>query len=282
MIASLVVLLLILAIIFRQYIKAAIVPSFLSMMSSVVGMIVAMAYYAPLSEFILSKGYGGAWAAPSCLILLFIITTLVFNAIGNAFIKTAIDFSAMVDKLICCICGAVAGIIFSGILLMAVTMMPLAEKWPYARFDTESPDITIPSNTIIPSDSITAGLFSVTSKGALSSKKNFSSLNPDFVNQIHANKIGTSEGVLNIAGKDAIKLSKTSVWRPDDYLKDASTNEEYDRDIIIIKTGFTSGTAKEGGAMSEEGSLKFPLAQIRLLVVPKDQAADRHILRQRG
>lgn len=265
MIAGLVVVIIIIIAVLQQYLKGTVIHSFLALVSVILGSIITFNYHTLLSDFMISKGFGGVWAAPGSLVLIFVVATSTILAISQYFLGADIHLSATPDKIISCCLTAITATIACGVLLTAVGMTPIPGKWTYKRFDSEGFNIKDTSRTIIPADDITSGLFSMVSSGAFSSSKYFSALQPNFINQIHLNKLGSSDGVLSITGKDSLVVNKDSVWTPNSVLKDASNGNTIDN-CLIVRVGIKDGLVQEGGALDKDGNLKFTLAQFRLLV----------------
>jgi hypothetical protein len=84
-------------------------------------------------------------------------------------------------------------------------MAPLPNKYPYQRFDGKR------SKVLLNADGFAAGLFSIISKGSLSGKRSFATIHPDFLDQLHLNRLISGTSTLT-SSTPAISLPKQAVW----------------------------------------------------------------------
>ena len=158
-------------------------------------------------------------------------------------------------------------------VFVSITMpLPLSANLPYRRFeaDTRRIDTRNPQKATLNADGFTAGLFGVISKGSMSSGKSFALLHPAFLNQVHLNRHGADSGVLPIVGADAIigTEKKGSVWLAGENLL-TSTGAAYQPKPgyrpTIVRVGIKRANIEDGGATDPDGSMRFTLAQLRLI-----------------
>lgn len=273
MIVSVVIAIIVIGVTLNKYLTGTVLKSTLMLIASICGMILAFTYYEMLGDFILSKGYGGTWALPGALAIIYIISFAVIFAAFSALTGHDIHFSHLPDKIIVCACGAFTALIFCGIILIALSMSPIPSKWLYSQYDSEDFSLDTPSGTLIPADSLVAGLFKTFSNGSMRSGKSFAVMHPNLISEIHLNKLHSSEGVLSIAAKDCIIVNKNGVWTPTETYKDAATGEVIIREMIIVRVGIKSGSFADGGATDEEGNFIFTLAQFQMITVDNSAAA---------
>lgn len=267
MLASLAVLIFIIAIILRQYLNGTVLGSFVALVSAFTAMMVSFGYYELLANFIISKGYLVTWAHAISLIVLYGLSFAILWGVGGFVAGTAIHFSDLPDKVISCGVGAIYAAITAGVILTALTMTPIPSKWLYSRYDTESFDLDSPSAALVPADSLAVGLFSTASTGSMKGGKSFAAVHPNFLNQIHLNNLNRSEGVIAVSSKDALATKTNgSYWRPEKVYVDASTGENLDEDIMIVRAAVKGGSVADGGAGDKEGGVNLTLAQFKLIV----------------
>lgn len=269
MIAGLVIAIIITGVTLNRYLSGTVLKSILMLIASICGMILAFTYYEILGGFLISQGYIAEWALTVSLAVIFIISFAVIYAAVSSLTGADINFSNLPDKAIACTCGCFTALIFCGVILTSLSMSPIPGKWLYERYNSEKFDINSPSGVLIPADTIVVGLFNTLSGNSMNSGKSFAVMHPDFINQIHLNKLGNSEGVPNIAAKDCLVIKKNGLWKPMPTVKykDAATGETIDSEIVIVRTGIKSGTIAEGGAMTEDGNFIFNLAQFQMIAV---------------
>jgi len=153
-------------------------------------------------------------------------------------------------------------------------------SWPYERFSAEdiSHDLSHNKTLILNADGFVAGLFSNLSGSAMRSKTGFASVHPAFTDEIHLNKLNSSEKPnLIIAGKDAITVKQALLI--EDELKSSDPENPIPSQAsrgaaVIINVSISGKEIEEGGALDYEGELKFTMAQFKLLCKEKGQVND--------
>ncbi len=274
MIASLVILIIIVGVVLRLYLNGTVLNTFVTLICVLAAMALALGYYEVLVNVMLTKGILIKWASSISLLAIFGISFVILRVIGGFVTGTAIHFSNIPDKIICCGIGAVYATIATGILLLAVSMSPIPSKWTHSRFDTESFDLDSPSGVLIPVDSFVTSLFSSISGGSMKTDNSFSSMHPNFLNQIHLNNLHKDEGVLSVASEKALAVKKNGAyWTAQQSYIDSSTGERLGEDIVIVRAAVKSGLVEDGGAMGEDDILKFSLGQFRLITADSSSEA---------
>ena len=264
MLATLLVLVITVLCVAHFYLKSSAITSFATLISAILGLILAFNYYEILANMLISRGHGEKWAQPGCFILLFMVGVAVTRLLAD-FLTGPINFGNPIKYASAIICGVFVGLIISGAILIAIAMAPTNPKWPYPRFGAEGRAVTPaslnnPKKALLNVDSLAAGIFGWVSKGSLSSGKSFSVYHADFINQIHLNSLGASNQILSIAAKEAVTIPKNGVRMLSD-------------NRVAVRTGIRGKEIADGGAMNE-GKILFTLSQIRLICKPKAQSND--------
>ncbi|HPD45915.1 MAG TPA: CvpA family protein [Anaerohalosphaeraceae bacterium] len=246
------------------YLKNKAMTSFVTMMASIFGLIVAFAYYEPVAGFLIDKGYGGQWAQSGIFFVLFIVTSAIIRTLGDLVWDPDVEFAPAVTKGAAAVCGLVTGLIIAGMVHVSVAMTPGTAKQPYKRFGDGQSAITNVSNAKKPpiaADGMVSGLFSWISKGSLSSSKSFAVYHAGYLDQLHLNRYKTKAGVYRVAGKTAISVPRKGLRRL-----------EGDDNLIIVRMEVKRGDIKSGGASAGKGDVTFMLGQVRLIC--KKQGAE--------
>lgn len=264
MITLITVVVIILACIVYFHLKCPVLNSIATVFSAIIGIIVAFNFYETLAVIMITKDYMPDWAHSLCFLLLFVITTVIVRLAADQTIRSKIEFFDIPKYIAIILSGIATGTIASGVLIISLSMSPMAPKLPYERFAGSA----LKANSIRPAksgytDSFTAWLFSQISKGPLSSDKSFAVLHSDFIDQIHLNhiKAGGDSGVTTIAGKDSLVVPpKIGVRKSDGR--------------IIIRAGLNKATISAGGITDKSQKAEFTLSQIRLVYKDKSQDND--------
>jgi hypothetical protein len=209
--ASIAVVLIILGCAAYQYFKGTFIRAFATIIIAVCASVAAYGFFEVLANVFISKGADSRflslvpWAQTLCFTLLFIV---VFGGLqtGVMFLtRQQVDLGFLPERIGRVVCGIFLGLLLSGFLLTALGMAPLPNKYPYQRFDGRR------SKVLLNADGLATGLFSIISKGSLSGKRSFATIHPDFLDQVHLNRLisGTSTLTTN---PPAISLPKPAVW----------------------------------------------------------------------
>lgn len=284
-IVGLVIIALIALMAFQQFVKSTVIQSVLNVLFAICGIIIAFSFYEPISQRIIAFGRAGAFAAPGIFIILFLVGYSVLRAGADYFFPEPINFSHMPDRVICALSGAVFGYLIAGILLIVAAMLPIPAKYPYPRFDPESPNLDSPKKAWFNPEGAVAGIYKFITNGSLYAGKTFAAVHPDFVDQLYINRLPNSlkdskKKIPALTGKNSLQIpSDTPAWIAPEGIKNARTNTEIKTELggktlTIVRTAFKSGIIQEGGAMAENRTLTFIPAQLRLLHTSKDESAD--------
>lgn len=265
MIATIIILVIIIASIVLLCLKSPVVISIASVMSAIIALIVAFNYFELLGSFMITKNYLPDWAHSVAFIVLFAAVMAIICLGCIQIVGVKVLYSDMIKYATAGVCGLLVGIIVSGALLIMLAMSPLSPSIPYARFSSAN----VKAGNVKPAksmfvDTFTAGLFSMPSKGSLSSGKSFAVYHPEFIDQLHLNrsKAGGNKGIATYAGKGAVVVpAKIGV-------RIRSDNR------TVVRAGFIGSNISEGGFADKNGKAEFTLSQLRLICKKKDQAAD--------
>jgi hypothetical protein len=289
--ASLAVILVILGCAAYQYFKGTFIRAVATIIIAICAGIVAFGFFELLANVLISRGESGSllsvvpWAQPLCFALLYIIA---FGAMqtGMMFLtqNRPVDFGFLPERIGRVVCGILLGLLISGYLLTALDMAPLPQKYPYQRFDGKR------NKVLLNADGFASGLFSIISKGSMSGKRSFATVHPNFIDQIHLNRMNSGTSILT-SKTPAISLPKpteAAVWpapqslneqinqivsdlNRQGKLKDELTNklmsmpEPISRDYQpwIARVGIIKNTVSKAKANIDGGT--FILPQLRLI-----------------
>ena len=213
--ASLVVVIIILGCAAYQYFKGSFIRAVATIIIAICAGITAFGFFEALANIFISRSDSGSflsivpWAQPLSFALLFII---VFGAMqtGLMFLthNRPVDLGFLPERIGRVVCGIILGLLISGFLLTALGMAPLPKSYPYERFDDKR------NKVLLNADGFVTGLFSIISKGSLSGKRSFATIHPDYLDQIHLNRMISGTSILT-SKPPAISLPKPTepaVW----------------------------------------------------------------------
>jgi hypothetical protein len=250
------------------FLKSPLLTSIATLFAAIIAVLVAFNFYEIVAEQLLSRGYGGQWAQPGCLLLLFVITLVLLRAACDQIVGANIEFGSIPKQIVAVVCGFVVGLIISGTLIVILTMSPLSPSMPYERFPIEGSKLNadrLGSQKSLKADGFVCGLFNFASKGSLSSKKSFDVYHADFLDQLHINRRNAGEergSVPIIAGKKSIIVPPKNGVR---------INED---DLTIVRVGVKSGSIQKDGAALGASSISITPGQFRLVCKKKGEVSD--------
>ena len=303
--ASLIVVVIILACAAIQYQWGTLVKAFAAIIAAICASIVAFSYFEVLANVFISRGDDSRflslvpWAQPLCFLLLLIVTFAILQTAIALLVRKPIDFGFLPERIGRVVCGILLGLIISGLLLTAFEMAPLSVKWPYQRFDPMRLEPENPSRVLLNADGLATGLFSIISNGSLSGKKSFATIHPNYLDQLFLNRL-TDTGDTSIISSvsPAIVVPKPAVWPASEAvgqqvarfvseLKTRGGKLVYDQagksvpvpvspkngyDPTIVRVGIKK-TAIRGAAKVNGGA--FTPSQLRLICKRKGYGKDR-------
>lgn len=274
--AELAVIAIILATIAFIYLKGSVIRAFLLLINALIAATVAFAYFETLGRLIIGYEMLVKWALAASLILIFAIVLAILDAIGSKLMPTDLYFGDFADRIIRSLLAVFPGIIIAGVILTAVAMMPIGTKWPYERFTAAVRNPTEPDKTLIlNADGFITTFSSWLSRGSMSGKKSLAVFHPDFLNEIHLNRIGTDKNNLAIAEESTISVE--AARSPQTELVSASDNQpisEGSRAKAVIIRARRDGTfsmsqvrlickkSDSGGNLTGSGEVVWPIGHI--------------------
>ncbi|MBN1392403.1 MAG: CvpA family protein [Sedimentisphaerales bacterium] len=262
---SLLVVLIILGCAAYQYLRGSFVKSFIVIIISICASIVAFGFFELVAGFLIGREILVQWAHLFSFILLFILAFAALQAIAVQLTRKPVDLGFLPERIGRVICGILAGLIISGVLLTAVAMAPIPAKYPYQRFDETSPNPENPSRVLLNADGFAVGWFSIISSGSFSGKRSFALLHPAFLDQLFLNR--QVEGIPIITVSDAVEISRQAVWPVPDGLKDLNGNSiplknQRGDNLTIVRITIMYHSLKT--------TSPFTPAQLRLICKQKD------------
>jgi len=248
------------------YLKCSAMTAFSTFMASIFGSIIAFTYYEMLSELFISRGYG-AWAPAGCFVLAFVLGFAAVRALADLLVGANIDFGNTTKITVNLVLGTITGLILAGHLLVAMGMLPVGGKWAYNRFPPGAPiSLNNPNRPILNPDGLVSNLFTLFSRGSLSSHNSFGVLCADFVNRNHLNRYGVTDGVWTICSKKALSVPKGNQQKP------VRTMEIKDiGSVTVIRANISTKEIPDGGARDEKG-ITFTMSQVRVITKPREKA----------
>ena len=128
MLAVLVMLIIIGASVGHQYLKGSLFQAFIMVIAAIFGSIISFNWFEVLTPLLLNRGYGGQWAHALIFVVLFMLSFAILQSIAFSLVKVKISFGDNIDKIGGVAGGVILGFILSGVLLIAVAMMPIDSK----------------------------------------------------------------------------------------------------------------------------------------------------------
>lgn len=247
------------------HLKCSIMSSFSTLFASILGMILAFNWYEKAADLFISRGYGVNWAQFGCFLLLFLLLFAVIRALSEFLIGANIDLGKSVKLAVALSCGFLTGLIFSGVVLVAMGMLPMQGKVFYSRFDPEKTvSLNNPKSPLLNADGFVCGLYKLISAGSMSSGKSFGVVHADFLNQIHLNRLKIKEDVLAVNAGNSLVLASGNPVR--------LWNFPDGGDMTVVRMGIKVQSIANGGAGNAAGEVQFIPAQIRMVCKPESAA----------
>jgi hypothetical protein len=248
------------------YLKCSVLTAFSTFMASIFGSIIAFSYYEMLADLFISRGYG-AWASAGCFVLAFVLGFAAVRALADLLVGANIDFGNTAKISVNLILGVITGLILAGHLLVAMGMLPVGGRWAYNRFPSDSPiSLSNPNRPFLNPDGLVSNVFSLFSRGSLSSYNSFGVLCADFVNRNHLNRYGVGSDVWTICSKKALSVPRGGQQKP------VRTIDIKDVGVVtIVRAIISAKDISDGGARSEKG-ITFTMSQVRVIAKPREKA----------
>lgn len=272
--AAIIILLIIAACAAFQFLKGTLIKAFAMIIAVICASMLAFGFFELLAQLIIGKNATPKfpallpWAQPLSFILIFVLAFALLQTAIELLAKQPVNFGNLPEKIGRSICGIFAGLLIAGILLTALDMAPLPNKFPYQRFTKNPKNAENPSDTLFNADRLVTGWFSLLSKGAFSGKNSFDAVHPDFIDQTFLNRLAAdSEISLASSSKIIAVPKKNGIYKATENLRDADGKPiqiKSGHEIIIVRVEMKRADPKDG--------LTFTPAQLRLLYKPKADA----------
>ncbi|UCC98025.1 MAG: CvpA family protein [Phycisphaerales bacterium] len=217
--ASLAVVLIILGCAAIQYFKGTVVRAFATIIVTICAGMVAFGFFEVLANVFISRGDNSRymslvpWAQTLSFLLLFVLTFAILQTGVTFLTRHPVDLGLLPERIGRVVCGLIAGLLASGLLLTAFEMAPLSLSYPYPRFDPARLDVERPQGVLLNANGFATGLFSFLSNGSFSGKRSFAALHPDYLDQLFLNRVlGIDKGGAVSSTAPAIEVPRPAVW----------------------------------------------------------------------
>jgi len=247
--AHILVILIILACIGFLFLRGNVVKSFAFVFSALFAAFASFGFYEILAKFLISRATESLsslvpWMHSISFLIIYLLSFVVSIAIITQLTRQQIDFGKIAEPVVRIASGIIIGLVFSGVALIVLAMAPLPAQYPYQRFDPVKPDLKRPKKVLFNPDGFISWLFAETSDGSLSAitnKKSFAALHPDFIDQIHLNKIGIDKKIPTTSATDEIVVpSQNASWFAPQSLVDTankSVSPKAGNILIVVRVG---------------------------------------------
>ncbi|MHC4158591.1 MAG: CvpA family protein [Planctomycetota bacterium] len=265
--AALLILVIIAGCVAYLLLKSTLVKSFTVLITAVCAAIIAFAFFESLANVFIGRDILVPWAQPLSFILLFILSFAVLQIIAGQLTRQRFEMGLLAERIGRVLCGIFLGLVISGLLITALAMAPIPNKYPYQRFDRTNPNAEKPNKVFFNADGFVTGYFSIISSGSFSGKKSFAALHPAFLDQVFLNRHKFADKVSTVTTPDAMKIQKKAVWPAPDGLKDQDARpipSKSGHNLTIVRAAFSNRMLKK--------SPTFTLAQLRLICKKADDA----------
>ncbi|HLO39782.1 MAG TPA: CvpA family protein [Phycisphaerales bacterium] len=259
--------------------------AFLNLVACVLAGAIAFGVWEPLAYFLLTKldgnsAWGGTvWAVS--LAIPFAVSMALLRAGLDAACPSNMKFSTAVDSVGGGVCGALSGLIASGIILLSGAFLRLETSFGGYEPVGQQPNGSLRTDAglWVPADRLTAAFYKTASNGSLSTATPLAKYYPDLEYVPYAMRISFGDG----KARNTIALKDFDVWRRftvgdknsslADALKD-DWNPTVSQNVTDInESPYPAGTVLHGfvlnfqpSARERSGSVVLGNAQLRLLL----------------
>ncbi|KPL25445.1 MAG: hypothetical protein AMJ75_00950 [Phycisphaerae bacterium SM1_79] len=252
-----------------QYLKGTVVKAFATIIVTICATVVAFGYFEISARLLIRYAPSlTPWAQPLCFALLFILTFAILQTAASQLTRQPTDLGLWPERIGRVVFGVFLGLILSGVLLTALAMAPLSNKYPYQRFDLTNPDAEKPNKVLLNPDGFATGYFSMLSDGSLAAirdKRSFATLHPALLDQLFLNRHSISDDLPIMTGSEAIEVrKKDAAWYISENITDSDgqpLSPKSGHNLLIVRVGIRKSAAKD--------ARKFTLSQLRLICKPQ-------------
>ena len=264
---TIIVLVIILACILQQVFFGSLVRSFAILMSAVIGMFVALAFFEPLGQKFVESDFM-AWRAHGLVIgLMFVVSFGILLALSLKFLSGDVAISMIVDRAGGSVIAILTGLVISGTLLIAMNFASVSNSFPYQRFSPADPDIDTPRKVLLNPDGFVAGMFGLASSGSLG-QNSFALVRAGINDTAALGRLSAEKEISPIAGKNVIRLPAVLRYAPPG-ITDAEGKtlpENPGNELVLLRLNMTKSVVGKDSA-------NFLLGQLRIVCKKKDDRA---------
>jgi len=250
------------------FLKGTLLQGITMVFNVIVAGFVAFGFFEILSRLLVKYSPGIAvWAPLICFALLLILVFAVLQTAAMQVIKGKTDLGKLPEQIGRPACGLVLGYLVTGYALVAASMAPLPNQWPYPRFDARNPNPSRPSKPVLSPDGFVTGLFATVSRGSfrtLGEPKSFAVLHAGYVDQLYLNRHKINEKVPLMTTATTIAVPRNGVRQAPDSLRDSegkSISISPGENLILVRVELAPRGLRDAG--------KFTLSQLRLVCGPR-------------
>ncbi len=255
-----------------QYLKGTVVKAFATIIIAVCASIAAFGFFEISAKLLLRYAASvGPWAQPLCFTLLFVLAFAILQTAASHLTRRPTDLGLWPERIGRVVCGIFLGLILSGLLLTALAMAPLSNKYPYERFDPRYTDAEKPNKVFLNADGLATGWFSMVSSGSFSAirnKRSFATLHPALLDQLFLNRLSTGDNLSIMTASPAIEVpKKNAAWYLSGHITDSDGQPfppKSGHNLLVVRVGIKKRAAKDAA--------RFTLSQLRLICKPKAYA----------
>ena len=240
---------------------------------------IALGFYEPLAAKLMATGLRSFAPKTVCVVGLFVICLLILRECFDRLIRGNMNFPLIIDRAGAAVFSLIASMTIAGMIAIGIQMLPIGGKFLF--FD-RYPDIRDldDSKTLFPNaDGFVAAIMSRTSNYCFSGASRFAQHHPDFIRELHMNRLALDPASRRNADPDSVTLiGKPTVV--EGYLRDTTgkvmIEAQGDEKLVRVKLAIKGPAGKDSdGAADVDGLIRFAMGNIRLVGFDSGQQAGR-------
>ena len=212
MILMLVLVVLLIGLIYFQVFTQGIFSCFIMMVWTILAALVALNYQEYLAMLMIDNGFG-FYPKAFALMVPFIVVLFILRELTDRFVSGNMKFPEMVDRAGSFVFAAVSSLIIIGMISICLQSLPLGRK--ILGFERVSDMAQLDQQaTLWPAgDAFVTKLMNLASANCFSDKMNFSDIHPNFLRELHMNRIvpAEHEGSKPFAPSGSIKVKDIKI-----------------------------------------------------------------------
>jgi hypothetical protein len=262
--ATIIILVVILACVVQQVFFGSIVRSFAILISAIIGAFIAMNFFELAAQQLIANDFMTWQAHGIALGLLFALSFGIMVGIAMKLLAGEVAFSKLIDKIGGAVIGVFTGLVISGIVVIALGLAFGSGTFPYERFpaSASASDVKKPAGAYV--DGFVAVFFGLVSNGSLAGQNSFEAVHASFNDTIALDRLAAEKKISPLAGKGAIQGSPL-MWLAPAEIKDTDGKklpENSGNDLVIVRLNMSKSVGKD--------TPNFMLGQLRLICRNKD------------